>query len=316
MNTQDIVARPGRNSFFINLKLKEGISPAEANTGFSTFCSYYPPILNSIRIRYPNNEIKCSFGISRHFWDFVFPQTAPPKELVTFQSISGLKYTAPSTEGDLFLHIRADDAGICYEILKMLMDFLPAFTQPIYEVHGFRYLDGRAIIGFVDGTENPTGQDAIDDTIIGDEDPQYAGGSYIFTQKYLHDLSSWEKLTVEEQEKTIGRKKFDDVELFPEQKYPNAHSVMAKANDAEGNELKILRENVVFSNPSQNEYGTFFISYSNTFSTVETMLKHMFQGKGDITHDKLLEFSTPITGTLFFAPSMDLIDKFADGDIH
>ena len=68
-------------------------------------------------------------------------------------------------------------------------------------MHGFRYFDDRDLLGFVDGTENPAGQAAVEATIIGDEDPEFAGGSYVIVQKYLHDLAAWNALPTEEQEK-------------------------------------------------------------------------------------------------------------------
>ena len=83
---------------------------------------------------------------------------------------------------------------------------------PVDEVHGFRYFDARDLLGFVDGTENPTGQAAMDATLIGAEDAAFAGGSYVIVQKYLHDLAGWNALPTEEQERIIGRTKLSDIE--------------------------------------------------------------------------------------------------------
>lgn len=199
----------------------------------------------------------------------------------------------------IYFHIRADHQALCYELGNIINQQLGKVTYPIDEVHGFRYFDGRAIIGFVDGTENPEPVIAAQWALVGNEDPDFIGGSYAFIQKYTHDMEKWRSLTDEEQEKVIGRKKFNDVELGDDEKPLTAHNVVSKAHDAEGNELKIMRANMPFSNPSRNEYGTFFIGYSRKFSTTRQMLENMFLGNEDGNLDRLLDFSTAQTGTLF-----------------
>jgi putative iron-dependent peroxidase len=49
--------------------------------------------------------------------------------------------------------------------------------------------------------------------LIGEEDPEFVGGSYVIVQKYLHDLRAWNALPVEAQEKVIGRTKLSNIEL-------------------------------------------------------------------------------------------------------
>lgn len=314
-DTQDVLNRPGKSVFFVNLLLDKSKSSEELRKDFAEFCEDQDEILNSLRLRFKDDNLQFSFGISRHAWNILFPNTTPPKQLRTFKEIKGPDYTAPSTPGDIFLHIRSNKADVDYELLRQLMTSLGEFTKPEYEIHGFSYEDGRSIIGFVDGTANPVGTEARNAVLIGDEDPAYKYGSYMFTQKYLHDMKTWEALSVEEQEKIIGRHKFDDRELDDDQKYRNAHNVISLSHDANGDEIDILRANVMFSKPSQNEYGTFFISYSRTFDVVQDMLNHMFLGQNGSTHDKLLEFSTAKTGTLFFVPSKELIGKMGKQEL-
>ena len=170
-------------------------------------------------------------------------------------------------------------------------------------------MDGKAIIGFVDGTENP----AVDENpyhfaVVGDEDPQFAGGSYVFVQKYIHDMVAWNSLPVEAQEKVIGRRKYNDVELSDEEKPQNAHNAVTNIGD----DLKIVRVNMPFANTSKGEYGTYFIGYASTFSTTRKMLENMFIGDPVGNTDRLLDFSTPVTGTLFFVPSYDLLAKLGE----
>ena len=238
-----------------------------------------------------------------------FPEQDIPKELKTFETIKGAKYTAVSTPGDILLHIRAKQMGLCFEFASIIDEKLKGVVDSIDETHGFRYMDGKAIIGFVDGTENP----AVDENpyhfaVIGDEDPDFIGGSYVFVQKYIHDMTAWNLLPVEAQEKVIGRHKYNDVELSDEEKPQNAHNAVTNIGD----DLKIVRANMPFANTSKGEYGTYFIGYASTFSTTHKMLENMFIGDPVGNTDRLLDFSTPITGTLFFAPSYDLLAKLGE----
>ena len=199
--------------------------------------------------------------------------------------------------------------GLCFEFASIIDEKLKGVVDSIDETHGFRYMDGKAIIGFVDGTENP----AVDENpyhfaVIGDEDPDLIGGSYIFVQKYIHDMTTWNSLPVEAQEKVIGRHKYNDVELSDEEKPQNAHNAVTNIGD----DLKIVRANMPFANTSKGEYGTYFIGYASTFSTTHKMLENMFIGDPVGNTDRLLAFSTPITGTLFFAPSYDLLAKLGE----
>ena len=175
------------------------------------------------------------------------------------------------------------------------------------EVHGFRYFDARDLLGFVDGTENPTGQAANDATLIGEEDTAFAGGSYVIVQKYLHDLASWNALATEEQERIIGRAKLSDVETDDSKKAPYAHNVLTSIEN-DGKEIKIVRDNMPFGR-AEGEFGTYFIGYSRSPGTIEQMLENMFVGKPPGNYDRLLDFSRPVTGNLCFVPSATFLNN-------
>jgi len=315
MNTQDILSQSGRSSFFVNFILKDSMNPQQMRKDFSLFCQYYESILNHIKQKNPDSLLKCSFGISRNFWNQLFPNTPPPKHLKEFKEIKGKTYTAPATEGDFFLHIRSQHPDVCYDVLRQFIHFLNPFLENVYEIHGFSNVDGKAVIGFADGNPDQE-KNILDYVLIGKEDEKYESGCYLFTQQYLHDIEAWDGLTIDEQEKIIGRKKFENTKLSPENKYANAHNAILNPNEENASDTKILRSNVIFSNPSQNQFGTFFIAYSRNFQTVENMLKNMFLGSETRgTHDKLLEYSSATTGTLFFVPSFSLISKFSQEEI-
>ncbi|MGK3627563.1 Dyp-type peroxidase, partial [Acinetobacter sp. A11] len=232
MRIQPVTSAPGENALFIVLGLAQGDSVIEK---VKDFAANFSALTRSLFNRYPDSKFNATLGFSSNAWDILFPEQSKPQELQPFQEIRGPKYTAVSTPGDLFFHIRADRQTLCYELGNIINQQLGKVTYPIDEVHGFRYFDGRAIIGFVDGTENPEPVIAAQWALVGDEDPDFIGGSYAFIQKYTHDMDKWRSLTDEEQEKVIGRKKFNDVELGDDEKPLTAHNVVSKAHDAEGN---------------------------------------------------------------------------------
>ncbi|MCH4247963.1 MAG: Dyp-type peroxidase [Acinetobacter populi] len=306
---QPVTNPPGENALFMILTINQN---QDALDSVIDFAAGFTAIVRSLSKRFPQSHFNAVMGFGSDAWDRLFPNQPKPKELATFQEIRGKKYVAISTAGDLFFHVRADSQDICFELASIIHQQLHDATSAVDETHGFRYLDGRAIIGFVDGTENPESEIAADYALVGDEDPEFKHGSYAFTQKYLHDMEKWRALSTEEQEKVIGRRKFDDIELSDEEKPKTAHNNVSKAHDADGNELKILRANVAFAKPSSNEYGTYFIGYAKSFSVTHTMLKNMFSGNEEGFTDRLLDFSTPISGCLFFVPTYDFLDDLGD----
>lgn len=306
MNIQDITQAPGEHAMFMVYGLADG---TDAENRVKELCGSLTAIIRSMRNRFPQYEVSCVMGFGAQAWGRLFPEQPRPRELAVFEEIKGGKHTAVSTPGDLFFHIRAKRMDACYEVASMIGAALGRAASHIDEVHGFRYFDGRAIIGFVDGTENPEGGERRSFAAIGDEDAHFAGGSYAFVQKYLHDMDAWNALSTEEQEKAIGRRKYNDIELSDEEKPASAHNAVTNISDEEGNELKIVRANMPFANPSKGEYGTYFIGYAGTFSTTRKMLENMFVGDPAGNTDRLLDFSTAVTGTLFFVPSLDMLEE-------
>ena len=209
--------------------------------------------------------------------------------------------------GDLIFHIRAKRMDLCFELATQIMARLNGAVSTVDEVQGFRYFDERDVLGFVDGTENPTGSAAADAVFIGDEDPAFAGGSYVIVQKYLHNLEAWNNLSTEAQEKIIGRSKVSDIELDDSVKPTSAHNALTTIEE-NGKEIKILRDNMPFGSPGRGEFGTYFIGYSRSPRTIEQMLENMFIGRPPGNYDRILDFSTPVTGSLFFIPTSTFLD--------
>ena len=192
------------------------------------------------------------------------------------------------------------------------MSQLAGAATVVDEVHGFRYFDERDLLGFVDGTENPVGAAAGTAALVGDADPGFAGGSYVIVQKYLHDMAAWNALTTEDQEKVIGRSKLSDIEMPDDVKPANSHVALNTIEDPDGTERQILRANMPFGEVGRGEFGTYYAGYAATPSVTEQMLVNMFIGNPPGNYDRILDFSTAVTGSLFFAPSADFLDDLPD----
>jgi putative iron-dependent peroxidase len=264
-------------------------------------------LVRSTGFRDPAKNLSVIASIGAHAWDRLF-EGPRPAELHPFIELDGPRHTAPATPGDLLFHARAETLDVCFELANNILRSMAGAVTVVDEVHGFRFFDNRDLLGFVDGTENPDGALAISATTIGDEDPEFAGGCYVHIQKYLHDVGSWNSLSVSEQEHVIGRTKLEDLELDDDEKPPNAHIALNVITDADGVELKIVRLNMPFGELGKGEFGTYFIGYSRTPQVTEQMLHNMFLGDPPGNTDRILDFSTAVTGGLFFSPTVDFLD--------
>lgn len=268
-------------------------------------CGDMAALLRAVGFRNLNGQLSCITGFGSDVWDRLFG--APrPKELHPFREIHG-RHHAVATPGDIFFHIRAARMDLCFELATQIMARLADAVTVLDETHGFKYFDDRDLIGFVDGTENPVDQKAIDATILGDEDGAFAGGSYVIVQKYLHDLKGWNALPVETQERIIGRYKLSDIELDDAVKPSCAHNALTTIVEG-GEELQIVRANMPFGEIGKGEFGTYFIGYTRSPRRIEQMLENMFVGHPPGNYDRLLDFSRAVTGTLFFVPSATFLD--------
>jgi len=232
----------------------------------------------AVGFRSPAGGLACVAGIGSSAWDRLFAGPRPA-ELHSFVELHGDPHHAVATPGDLLLHIRAEQLDLCFELAMQIMNRLAGSITVVDEVHGFRYFDERDLLGFVDGTENPTGAAADAAVAVGSEDPDFAGGSYVVVQKYLHDMTAWNALPVESQEKLVGCTKLSDIELPDGIKPDNSHVALNTITDIEGTERQIVRDNMPFGTPGSGDFGTYFIGYSSTPTITEQMLENMFIGK-------------------------------------
>ncbi|HUB22155.1 MAG TPA: Dyp-type peroxidase [Streptosporangiaceae bacterium] len=294
------------NAIFLVLTINPG-----GEAACRDFLEGWSSLGRAVGFRAPEGPVAAIAGIGSDAWDRLFAGPRPA-ELHPFRPLAGPVHQAPATPGDLLFHIRHERMDVCFEFAAQAMSQLDGTAAVVDEVHGFRYFDERDLMGFVDGTENPTGYAAAASALVGDADPDFAGGSYVIVQKYVHPLDQWNALSTEEQEKVIGRYKLSDIEMPDEVKPVNSHVAVNTIIEADGTQRQILRANMPFGEVGRGEFGTYYIAYAATPSVTERMLTRMFFGEPPGNTDRILDFSTAMTGGLFFAPSADFLDNLPD----
>ncbi len=304
---QSVAGPLTRSAIFLVVTINPG--PENRET-VRSFCADFSSLFRAVEFRNLEAGLSCVVGFGSEAWDRLFGSPRPA-QLHPFKEIRTGERHAVTTPGDLLFHIRAKNMDLCFELATQIMERVGNAVSPADEVHGFRYFDDRDLLGFVDGTENPRGDAAVDAVLIGEEDPEFSGGSYVIVQKYLHNLDAWNALPTEAQERIIGRKKLSDIELDDSIKPASAHSALTTIVE-DGKEIKILRDNMPFGRAGDREFGTYFIGYSRSPRTIEQMLENMFIGRPPGNYDRILDFSRAVTGSLFFTPSATFLDAVGD----
>ena len=304
--SQSVASRLTRAAIFLVVTIRPG---RESEAAVRSLCGDLSSLLRGVGFRNLDGQLSCVMGFGAEAWSRLFG--APkPKDLHPFREIRGVHH-AVSTPGDILFHIRAATMDLCFELATHIMARLDGSVSTEDEVHGFKFFDDRDLIGFVDGTENPVDQAAVDATVVGEEDAPFAGGSYVIVQKYLHDLKGWNALPVEEQENIIGRHKLSDIEQPDSAKKPYAHNVLTNIEE-DGEQLQIVRDNMPFGEIGKGEFGTYFIGYARSPDRIEKMLENMFVGDPPGNYDRLLDFSRAVTGSLFFVPTATFLDDVTE----
>lgn len=264
----------------------------------------------SVGARVPDGGLTCVAGIGSAAWDRLFSGPRPA-ELHPFRELAGAKYIAIATPGDLLFQIRAEQMDLCFELAGQIMERLAGWVTVDDEVHGFRYFDERDLLGFVTGADNPDAADAAQAVVVADADPRFAGGCYAVVQKYLHDLRAWNALSVAEQEQIIGRGKLSNIEL-PEARNGRSHLALTAVAGPDGARQWILRSYSPFGNAGRGEFGTYFVGYAASAGVIERMLENMFVGNPPDNYDRILDYSTAVSGGLFFVPSAGFLLQLPD----
>lgn len=310
IDAQSVVTPLSRSAVFLVLTVGER---AEDLAAVRDALGSLADLVKNVGFRDLGGHLSCIAGIGSDLWNRLSPDRRPAG-LRPFTQVQGPVHAAPSTPGDLLFHIRAEREDMTFELERQLLDVLGDAVQVVDETAGFRYFDARDLLGFVDGTANPVGAELLDAALIGPSaDPGFEGCSYVVVQKYVHDMAAWGELSTEQQEAIIGRTKLDNIEIDDDDAPRKSHKTLTTIDDGEGGELAILRDNMPFGRPGAGEFGTYFIGYAGRLEVIERMIERMFVGAPPGAYDRLLDFSTAITGTTFFVPTGTLLDDLAEG---
>lgn len=251
------------------------------------------------------STLSSAAAIGAAAWPRLF-SAAGPRGLLAFAALSNGGRTAPSTPADLFLHIHSPRHDANFMLARQVMDQLGVSVRLIEEIHGFTHLNGRDLTGFVDGTENAKGDERAEVALVGEENPAFAGGSFVSIQRYVHDMRRWNAVSLPDQEAAVGRTKADDRELPDDVKPPSAH-IARVVIEENGKELEILRHSMPYG--TTTESGLYFVAYGRSPAPFRKMLKRMIEDDAQGHHDRLLDFTRAVTGASFFAPSVDLLES-------
>ena len=221
-------------------------------------------------------------------------------------TIAGLKRLPPITAPGLsiasapevlWIWLRGDDRGeILHRSRKITRALAPAFVLNDI-VDAFKYAEGRDLSGYEDGTENPTGDAAIDAAIVGVNSP-LAASSFVATQRWQHDFERFEAMTEDAQDNAIGRRQCDNEEL---DEAPICAHVKRTAQESFTPEAFVVRRSMPWA--EGNDGGLMFVAFGHSFDAFEAQFKRMVGGEDGVT-DALFTFTQPVNGGYYWCPAL------------
>ncbi|MCU4377777.1 Dyp-type peroxidase [Acinetobacter haemolyticus] len=299
-----ILPLPSDHARFIVLRLKD-LTILELKQQIDALLSTRDRLIS----QHPNGQIKTAIAFGPELWAKLYAET--PTGFKQLNPEQGA-FNMPVVPADVFIHIASARADLCFAMSQAFFAGIHDKVEVLDERACFRQFDGRDLTGFIDGTENPQfPEDRAEATLIPDSAGVFADGSFIFAQRYVHDLAKWHQLKVDTQEHVIGRTKLESIELDDDVKPENAHVARTVVEDDAGEEMEILRHSLPYGD-GKGEQGLFFVAYTNNLNIIDEMLKRMFGTTGDGIHDRLLHFTTAVDGAYYFAPSDELLAEILE----
>ncbi len=245
-------------------------------------------------------------AIGTGYWMEIYPGLIPV-ELAPFPDMQSEDRSAPTMPCDLFIQIRADRLDICHAIGIEVMNLLRLHVELVEQVRGFRYLECRDLNGYLYGADNPRGMKRRKVAIVGDNDPDFVGGSYLHVQRYRHDLRRWDSLSTRQKEQVMGTTQEHNL-VSPEQS-ESSHSIRASIATTESGEPSLIKQGMPYGDMASQ--GMFFVSCSATARAFKAMLHSQIYGNVEGDYDRWLDFTSAETGAAFFAPSIQFIREQA-----
>lgn len=252
-------------------------------------------------LRDETDEIWFGVGFGPEFFSKLEKKTEKPVSPFPYRARSGALGDMPSTGGDIFVHAKCDERGKLFELTQAIIAGLPPKSVSKFEdIYGWVYRHGRDLSGFIDGTENPA---AVDDRIKVAIDPQ-TGGSYVVTQRWVHNHSLIRDTKNDTKSQWIGRTIEDSIEL--KNKSPTSHvarMVGSTELDAEA-KYQIVRHSQPYGTLA-GESGLFFIAYSATPVALDWMLDRMTGQGVDKLCDDVMRLTRCVSGNYWYFPSVE-----------
>lgn len=216
--------------------------------------------------------------------------------LRTFPAMEGRGVSIPSTPTALWCWLRGEERGALVHAARTLRQTLAEAFEPESVIDAFRYLDGRDLTGYEDGTENPTGEDAVAAAVVSGRGAGLDGSTFAAVQQWVHDLDRFESFAPAEQDETIGRRRSDNEEM--EEAPPAAH-VKRTEQEAFDPPAWLVRRSMPWADAARE--GLVFVAFGRSLDPFETLLRRMTGADDGIT-DHLFRFTRPVTGASFWCP--------------
>ena len=267
--------------------------------------SRLPALFDKYADRFSEANLAGVIAIGANYWDEIYPQ-GRPKHLKQFPEMAVEDRTAPASSYDIYIEVRSDRGDVNHIVATKICELLADSVELVEQIRAFRFLDGRDLTGFVDGTENPQGYHRRRVALVNEEqDADFAAGSYLHIQRYRHNLNLWNSLAVKDQEDIFSRTKVNNDEYSDENKAPTSHIKRVNLKDSDGNSLEILRQSMPYGD--MKSQGLFFVSYCHTSENFELMLSSMIAGDAHGHSDHMLKYTQAETGAAFFVPSLNIL---------
>lgn len=297
-----VITNASKHAEYLTMILKDGFTNEVIQQAIASIGN----VQKSIGQKDDTAQLSITVGFSFNGWQRLFPNEELPEGLQTFEEMNDGNRHFPSTAGDIFFMIKSLRLDLNFQAAKYLVKFFATIATTVEDVQGFKYLDDRDLIDFVDGTENPQGELRYESILV--PSGKYMGGSFLTIQKYVDRQPQWDALGTTEQENVIGRTKMDDIEIPDDKKKPYAHNVKSKLviDDVE---IKMLRQNRAFGNAL--EHGTMFVGFIANPAHMTASLKQMIYADAEGNYDHLLDFVIAKTGANYFVPPQNFLDKIS-----
>ena len=217
-------------------------------------------------------------------------------------------HVAPATQRDVWIWTHGSSTDVVFDVVRAVAAALEPVADLQLDVTGFTYHDSRDLTGFIDGTANPFLDEAPVVAVIPEGEPG-EGGSCAMTIRFRHDLRAFGELAEHDQELVFGRTKADSVEMAPDVKPPDSHIGLAEVADEDGEELDVYRRSVPWADAA--EQGLQFVSFGRDVDRFDLQLRHIYGEVDPSLVDRLLTFTTALTGSFWFCPSVEDLDAIA-----